>query len=72
MRMLAVADVYEALTSDRPYRPAHSPEHALEMMRANVPGSIDREALSALERLPSDAYPRDARHVEGVLDRLSS
>jgi HD-GYP domain-containing protein (c-di-GMP phosphodiesterase class II) len=51
MRMLAVADVYEALTSDRPYRPAYSPDQALEIMRANVPARIDPEAFSALERV---------------------
>lgn len=49
MRMLAVADVFEALTSDRPYRTARSPDEALELMRANVPGRFDPEAFSALE-----------------------
>jgi HD-GYP domain-containing protein (c-di-GMP phosphodiesterase class II) len=29
-RVLAVADAYDAMTSTRPYRPALSPEHALE------------------------------------------
>jgi HD-GYP domain-containing protein (c-di-GMP phosphodiesterase class II) len=72
MRMLAVADVYEALTSDRPYRLAHSPDHALEIMRANVPGRIDPEAFSALEGLLSKASPGDARHAEGMLDRRRS
>ena len=51
MRMLAVADVYEALTSDRPYRPARSSDEALEIMRAEVPGQLDGEVFSALEGL---------------------
>ena len=51
MRMLAVGDVYEALTSDRPYRPARSSDEALEIMRADVPGRLDGEAFSALEGL---------------------
>ena len=71
MRMLAVADVYEALTSDRPYRAALSPDDALELMRAEVPGRIDREAFSALERLPSSATSGDAPRAEALLPRRS-
>ena len=55
MRMLAVADVYEALTSDRPYRAAWSPEQALAMMRADEAGRIDREVIAALERVLAEA-----------------
>ena len=33
-RILAVADVYDALVTARPYKPAHSPSHAIEMMMA--------------------------------------
>jgi HD-GYP domain-containing protein (c-di-GMP phosphodiesterase class II) len=57
MRLLAVADVYEALTSDRPYRPAVRPDHALRLMREEVPGRIDPEAFSALEALAAKASP---------------
>ena len=49
MRVLAVADVYEALTSDRPYRPAYSPRDALELIRGDVPQRLDRDAFAALE-----------------------
>jgi putative nucleotidyltransferase with HDIG domain len=49
MRVLAVADVYEALVSERPYRPAHSSAEALELMRADVPQRLDPEAFAALE-----------------------
>jgi putative nucleotidyltransferase with HDIG domain len=48
MRVLAVADVYAALISDRPYRPAHTPERALEMIRAEVPLRLDAHAFEAL------------------------
>jgi putative nucleotidyltransferase with HDIG domain len=50
MRLLAVADVYEALTSDRPYRAALSSDEALRIMRADVPARLDVEAFTALER----------------------
>ena len=48
MRVLAVADVYEALTSERPYRPAMSSAQALDEMRLEVPGRLDGDAFAAL------------------------
>ena len=57
MRVLAVADVYEALTAERPYRRAYTSDHALELMRAEVPRRFDHEAFAALETLVVD---RDA------------
>jgi HD-GYP domain-containing protein (c-di-GMP phosphodiesterase class II) len=76
MRLLAIADVYEALTSDRPYRGALSSNEALAIMRAEVPARLDREAFAALERLLAEggAPPGlrgryDARRAEAVLDR---
>ncbi len=51
MRVLAVADVFSALTDDRPYRPAYSSYDALELMRADVPLRLDGDAFAALETL---------------------
>lgn len=51
MRVLAVADVFSALTADRPYRLAYSSEHALELMRSDVPSRLDGDAFAALEML---------------------
>jgi HD-GYP domain-containing protein (c-di-GMP phosphodiesterase class II) len=51
MRVLAVADVYEALISDRPYRPAYPWHEALDLMRADVPKRLDARAFAALEAL---------------------
>jgi len=51
MRVLAVADVYEALISDRPYRAAYAPEAALELMSADVPSGLDSDAFGALKKL---------------------
>jgi HD-GYP domain-containing protein (c-di-GMP phosphodiesterase class II) len=48
MRMLAVADVYEALTADRPYRHALSEDEALEIILRDVPARLDAEAFEAL------------------------
>jgi putative two-component system response regulator len=35
-RILQVTDIYDALTTDRPYRPALPQEEALDTMRAEV------------------------------------
>ena len=51
MRILAVADVYEALISERPYRSAYYPDDAVELMRADVPLRLDPDAFAALEAL---------------------
>ncbi len=51
MRALAVADVYEALTSPRPYRPARTSELALELIRSDTPHRLDADAVLALETL---------------------
>jgi HD-GYP domain-containing protein (c-di-GMP phosphodiesterase class II) len=80
MRLLAVADVYEALTSERPYRRAMSSAQALDIIRVEAPRSLDEAAASALASLVHDAgappglivsaHPEeDAARVEEVLDR---
>jgi|tagenome__1003787_1003787.scaffolds.fasta_scaffold20910983_2 HD-GYP domain-containing protein (c-di-GMP phosphodiesterase class II) len=72
MRLLAIADVYEALTSARPYREALRPDQALGVMRADVPERFDRETFAQLELLvagnaaeiDAPAEARGARHAE--------
>ena len=65
MRVLAVADVYEALTAERPYRPAWSSDRALEIIRLDVPQRLDHDAFAALKdgvaaaaELPLGVQPR--------------
>jgi len=78
MRILAVADVYEALTSARPYRPAMTSAEALEVMRPDVPLRLDRDAFDALEEVLEERRPDmpaasaaidDAVRAEAVLGR---
>jgi len=80
MRILAVADVYEALTSARPYRPAMSSAEALEVIRPDVPRRLDRDAFSALEAVLEERRPEtpattataavdDAIRAEAVVGR---
>jgi HD-GYP domain-containing protein (c-di-GMP phosphodiesterase class II) len=48
-RLLAAADVYQALCEPRPHRPALSPEDAAKQLRAEVnEGRIDPEAAEAV------------------------
>jgi HD-GYP domain-containing protein (c-di-GMP phosphodiesterase class II) len=54
MRVLAVADVYEALTAERPYRAAMSSDRALATMRPDVPRRLDADVFAALEALLVD------------------
>jgi HD-GYP domain-containing protein (c-di-GMP phosphodiesterase class II) len=68
MRLLAVADVYEALTSERPYRRALSSDDALAVVRSDVPARLDPDAFSALERLLGDD---DLEAQREVIQRLS-
>jgi HD-GYP domain-containing protein (c-di-GMP phosphodiesterase class II) len=49
-RVLAVADVFEALTADRPYRDGMAVDQALEIMRRDVGSHLCAETLAALER----------------------
>jgi len=46
-RIFAVVDVYDALTSDRPYRPAWTREKALEYIRAEAGIYFDPQAARA-------------------------
>jgi putative nucleotidyltransferase with HDIG domain len=53
-RILQVADVADALTSERPYREALAPDEVLAIMRYDAGKRLDAEAFAALEAwLPS-------------------
>ena len=69
MRVLAVADVYEALTSARPYRPALASDEALALVRADAPRRLDRRRRAALETLLAGDVPDLARPSAGPLRR---
>lgn len=50
-RTLAVADVFEALTAERPYRSAMAPYEALALMRKEVGTAFCPRAFAALEAI---------------------
>jgi len=53
-RLLAVADTFDALCSERPYRPAYSAEQALEEMRKVAGSQLDPELTEAFIQSVSD------------------
>lgn len=58
-RVIAAADCYQALTSIRPYRAAHSPEAAAAELRAmSAAGKLDGEAVERV--LSAAGHRRDA------------
>jgi HD-GYP domain-containing protein (c-di-GMP phosphodiesterase class II) len=47
-RVIAVADTFDALTTNRPYQKAHTPEEALAIIQTLVGKRLDPEAVAAL------------------------
>ncbi|MGH2726661.1 MAG: HD domain-containing phosphohydrolase, partial [Actinomycetota bacterium] len=58
-RILAAADVYQALTESRPHRPAFAPEAAVEEIQREVSsGRLDREAAEAVCSAAGEVLPK--------------
>ncbi len=65
-RIASVADIYDALTTDRPYRGAMSSEEALEIMKREVwDGKLDQHVVDTMERLVP-AWERRRRTDPGL------
>lgn len=62
-RILAVADAFEAMTADRPYRRAMSPANALRELQANAGEQFDPEVVKAAAAVIQRKYleTRDKR-----------
>ncbi len=52
-RIFAVADVWDSLTSDRPYRDAWTEKKALEHIRASIGTHFDPQVVDAFMQLPT-------------------
>jgi ribonuclease P protein subunit RPR2 len=55
-RVFAVADVLDALTSDRPYRPASPVPEARAMIVAQSGRHFDPQAVEAFQRIPDERF----------------
>jgi diguanylate cyclase (GGDEF)-like protein/putative nucleotidyltransferase with HDIG domain len=74
-KILAVGDAYEAMTNDRAYRSAMSPEKAREELRTNAGTQFDPRVVEAfLSLLDSDAFDElvGAAGANGTQDAASS
>ena len=65
-RIVAVADIYDALTQARPYKPAFSEPHALQMLRTMVQaGKLDGDCVDALLRSDDQRQAIRLGHAAG-------
>jgi PAS domain S-box-containing protein/putative nucleotidyltransferase with HDIG domain len=58
-RIVAVADVFDALTHDRPYKPAWPIEQALAMIRSSSGAQFDPQVVNAFVEVCSPPRPAD-------------
>ena len=58
-RIIFVADAFEAITADRPYRPAQSVDAAIAELRTNAGTQFDPAVVAALERYLADCEPAE-------------
>jgi putative nucleotidyltransferase with HDIG domain len=76
-RVIALADAFDAITSDRPFRKASTHEEAIEILKGNVSANFDPLLLDALlrahakgtlkyVRLPSETMKPDAPSYDEV------
>jgi diguanylate cyclase (GGDEF)-like protein len=56
-RIIRVADAFEAMTANRPYRAAQSVEYALNELRANAGTQFESTAVTAVEACVANASP---------------
>jgi HD-GYP domain-containing protein (c-di-GMP phosphodiesterase class II) len=67
-RILAVADSYDAMTSDRSYRPALSHEEAIRRLRADAGTHFDPACVRAFAALDLDADAPPGEPLVPLLD----
>lgn len=64
-RIVAVADVFDALSSYRPYKPALAPDRSLEIMARDRGRHFDPAVFDALVRRLNDVLHIHAQHPDG-------
>ncbi|HEY7271908.1 MAG TPA: HD domain-containing phosphohydrolase [Actinoplanes sp.] len=69
-RVLAAADVYRSLREDRPYRRAHTPPEAAQVLRAEVSaGRLDGPAVEAVLEAAGEPVRRRRTWPAGLTER---
>ena len=74
-RIIIIADIFDALTSDRAYRSAFTWEKALSIMNEESGRTVDPELLAVFDRMlrghlenDPDAWPRMVRQADAFAD----
>jgi len=67
-RVMAVADAFDAMTSNRPYRPAMPEEEALQELRRHAGSHFDPHVVAAFEEI----YPAVKRTLEHMRPRTAA
>ena len=62
-RLFAVADVFDALTTDRPYRPAVDLASARELIASEASSHFDPDVVSAFGRIGEETLRRIGAHL---------
>ena len=70
-RVLCIADVYDVLTSDRPYREGFAPERAFEIMEQEMSGHFDPVLLALFKHLHTTFYPAGTADDTSVRERCA-
>lgn len=69
-RVLAAADMFQAVTQDRPYRPARTPAEAADLLAAeSTAGRLDRQAAWAVIEAAGQTPPTRTSGPAGLTDR---
>ena len=66
-RIIRVADAFEAMTANRPYRAAQSVEYALAELRANAGTQFESTAVAAVEACVAQSAPSRRKHPAPAL-----
>ncbi|RME36254.1 MAG: HD-GYP domain-containing protein, partial [Planctomycetota bacterium] len=70
-RIIQIADVFDALTSDRAYRSAYSWEQALEVLRAEAGRTVDPKLQQRFDRLIRERLADDPEGWRILLDEAN-
>jgi putative nucleotidyltransferase with HDIG domain len=56
-RIITVADIYDALIADRPYRPGMTSEKAMVILQSEVGSAVDQQCFAALQTVVEQGLP---------------
>ncbi len=70
-RLLAVAEAFDALTSDRAHRPRHSLDQALDLISADAGQQFDPQFTQLLSRVATDRHQAWTARIQNSLSDLA-